>query len=478
MLGANQLVIDASDFTRGMSSSNELPDGGFSPDTDAVNLLSVPGVIYAPALPVDKSTNATGHIIASCEDPSGTYQRLLVSTQLATDDGQLYSADTDGDLTVRGSEDTTNNYIQGRCDMVAYKGEAYITTNEEVIRWSSIGSSNTIDTSFFTFNSSLAPHPAQVFEDNVYYGDGNLLRQQTSAGGAPTTILTLPTGSIIVALGIDSGSGKMLISYIGQYNVSGTINTFAKVGFYDGNSLKLSKTVLVEEMVTAFPVSGGTLYCAYGNNLGLWNGAGITFLRKFTGIAYDNTELMYKQHFTNIGNTLYFIDNLQIIAHGAVRQGGNRVFYPVYKNNESANNLFHVYNLGNNLLGFSYSTDQHFTVDISSVASTNTMAFVTNHYRFPRPVVIDSVYIEWVDAVADAATPVTIAYTNRSVIGSSGSFLATAVITNNSGSAIRETFSDVLGMASDQGRVFSFRFSTATNNYGIARVIFYYHVKE
>ena len=469
-----------------MSSSAEISDGGFSPDTDGVNLTAVPGVIYAPALPTDKSTNATGNIIASCEDPSGNYQRILLSSD-TTDDGQLYSADGDGDLTVRGSEDATQNYVQGRADIVAYKGEVYFTSNEYVGRYSSIGSSNTVAPQFFLFNSALVPHPALVYEDNVYYGDGNLLRRQTTAGGAPATILTLSTGQIILALGIDPGSGKMLVSYVSQLNLSGTINTQSRVGFYDGQSDKLDRSVIVEEQITAFPVAEGVQYASYGRNLGYWNGSGVSFLRSFPSIAYDNTELLYKHHFTSIGSTLYFIDNLQIIAHGHITQGGPKVFWPVFKNLVNSNNLTYVSNLGNDLLSFSYATSQHFTVSVTSVASTNTMVFFTNWFRFPRPIEIRSAFLEFSDAITSGVTPGVLTFNNRAYHGSTGALLSFTSLASSTGGATRETVIPIVPQIGNQattgaqptrGRSFRFRFATDTVNIGAARIIIYYDPVE
>lgn len=487
-IGKQALVIDASDFVRGMSTSGEVSDGGFSPDTDAVNLQATPGIIYAPALPTDKSTNLVGQIIASCEDPSGTYQRLFLSAD-GDDDGRFWSADSDGDLTIRGSEDTTLNYIQGRSDMIAYKGEVYITGSDDIVRWSSIGSSNTFDVSFMTgtFNDNTAPHPALVYEDNAFYGDGDDLWKQTAAGTPPTVIFTLPAGSVIVALGIDPGSGKMLISYIGQYNVSGTINTQARVGFYDGSSNKLSRTVLVEEMITAFPTAGGVQYVAYGRNLGYWNGSGSSFLRRFINITYDNTELLYKHHFTAIGATLYFLDNLQIIAHGPVLQGGAKAFYPVFRNLVNPNNLTFITNLGNDLLSFSYSSAQHFTLSTTSVASTNTMTFVTNWYRFARPIIIRSAFVEFADAVTSGVTPATLSFNNRAYHGGTGSFNIFASLASSTGGATRETVVPIAPQIGNQattgaqphiGRTFRFRIITDTTNTGIARIIIYYDVYE
>ena len=494
MIGKQALVIDASDFVRGMSTSGEISDGGFSPDTDSVNPQVVPGAIYAPALRTDKSTNLVGEIIASCIDPindADAFNRIAVSAD-STDDGRVYSVDADGDLALIGAEDTGRNYVQGRTDMIAYKNEVYITTDTHIVRvydTDANGSLDTLNTTFASFtNSVFVPHPAIVYEDNAYYGDGNLLLRQTAANSAPATILTLPADSIIIALGIDPGSGKMLISYAqGFKGISLTNSQFAKVGFYDGSSNKLSRTVIVEEIITAFPTAGGVQYAGYGNSLGYWNGSGISFLRKFTGITYSNTRLLYKHHFAAIGSTLYFLDGRSVIAHGHVIQGGSRVFWPAFYNQANSNNFTYIASLGQNLLSVSYSSAQHFTVDISSTASTNTMAFVTNWYRFARPIIIRSAFVEFADTVTSGVTPATLSFNNRAYHGGTGSFNVFASLASSTGGATRETVVPIAPQIGNQattgaqphiGRTFRFRIITDTTNTGIARIIIYYDVYE
>lgn len=381
-LGKKIIVWDEADLIKGVSTSDDLADGGFSPNTDAINPLAQPGIMYQPAEATDKSTNLTGEIIASCEDPAGSATRLYTS-QDSTQDGRFYSSDSSNVLTARGSEDTGANYIQGSCDMIAFAGEAYVTNSNFIVRWQQPA---TFNTTFKTFSDGIAPHPALVFENNAYYGDGNELLRQTSAGGAPTAILTLPANQVIVALGIDPGSGKMLISVVGQYNISNTINSDARVLYYDGYSNKAQKVVPVDQMITAFPVTEGGVYAAYGNNLGNWNGNGVQFLKNFANIGFDNTQILYKQHFTNIGSTLYFIVRSKIFAHGPIRQGGEKVFYPAFKNGTV--DLTHVTNVGSNNLGFSYATSKFFVWSVTALLNGSSQAsqlvFYSNIYTFPQ----------------------------------------------------------------------------------------------
>ncbi len=349
-LGRKIIEWNFADQVKGMSTSGDLADAGFSPVSDGMNLTSTPGVMYNPPAPADASAGVTGAMIASCEDPTGSYRRLYVSSNTSTGgDGRFFSLSTANVITQRGSTDTGATYVQGKTDMIAFDGEAYITNAANLVRWSSIGSSNTFNLTFFAFSDAFSPHPALTFNNFAYYGDGNLLLRQAAAGSAPATILTLPTSWVIVALGIDPGSGSMLISVIGQINLSDTVNSGARIGFYDGFSTQVSRYVQVDDMVTAFAPTEGSLYCSYGQNLGLWNGSGITFLRRME-IQFDYTQLMYKQHFTSIGSTLLYIERAKVIAYGPIRQKGESVFYPVLTNtiNGSDIDLTHIASIGAN----------------------------------------------------------------------------------------------------------------------------------
>jgi len=416
-IGQKTIEINWRNLAAGMTTTPETEDGGFANGTvisngesaTIVNLTAQPGVLNFPTVPTDKSTSLTGDMIASCEAPSFTYTRLFVSTD-AGQDGRFFHCDSDGDLTEVGAEDTTNNYIYGRTDMILFQDEAYITNSGDIVRWSSVGSSNTFNYAFYSFSDSFAPHPAIVYEDNAFYGDGNLLLRQSSAGGTPQTILTLPTNQVIIALGIDPGSGKMLISVADQYNVSGTQNAQARVLYYDGFSNKALKVVLVDAMITSFYNVGSTVFVFYGQRMGYWNGAGIQFLRQLN-IDLDNTELVYKHHVTNINDILYLIEKNRILAYGEIVSGQGRVFWYALQNVivTTPTDLQFLVNIGNNLLSYSYSTAKFFTFDISDVSGSNLMftsRFYSLEYEFDRPVTFNQVIIDYVDDIPlDSAAP-------------------------------------------------------------------------
>lgn len=468
-LGKKIFEFSAKDMMRGMSTSDDLADGGFSPLTDAVNLTTTPGVLYAPASPTDKSTNVADSIIASCEDSSGTYNRLLLGTG-----GKFYG--WNGTSMTLVATDATRAYIAGKTDMATFGAYTYGTSATYVWEW--IVTTGTINQTYFAFPNSSGssnwtpanvPHPTIKFEGNIYYGNGPQLLRQTALAGTPTEILLLQNSNeTIVALDVDPSSGRVLISTTSSPNISDTLNNINRVYYYDGFSNKTLKVSIVDEMVTAFKSVGGLIYVGYGTNLGYWDGSGIQFLRKLN-LAFDNTELVYKHHLTNIGTTLFIIEKTKILAHGQVHQG-NRVFYYVYKNNINTNNIQHITHLGQGLLGISFATSKFYTLDTTSVSTTGTQTFFTNFYDFDEEVMFERVKIIWKNQVSNNVDPGSIRFLNEdgivTSVGQSGIF----DLKNTTGAAISSKNIENINIKSQQLQC---EILLDTTNPGIVRIIGY-----
>lgn len=470
MLGSRQLVIDASDFLRGMSSGGDISDGGFSPDMEAINPIVEPGVIYAPAAAVDSDTDdrlsTTVEIIASSPDMANLAadDRLLVGAN-STDDGTFYRYDGTKIIAAAYATDTTRNYIKGYTDIITYRGEAYITNQSTIARWEN---DNTITQAFFTFGTGNVPHPAIVFENNAYYGDNNLLLRQTTTGGTPAAILTLAVGEIIIALGVDPGSGKMLISTTSSLNVSNSQTSINKLHWYDGYSNKTLKTIYVEDMILGFHSVEGITYCGYGPNLGYVTGSGIKFLRKLLNVTLNNEELPYKHNMSSVRSTLYVVDGNKILAYGPIKQGGPNVFYYCARN--KVNNLVFqsIFHAGDDRIGYSF-VGQFRTVDLASIATLDKLDFYTNWLAFPRPINLRSVYFEFLGAGATGNLVVT--YEDRN--GNTTSLSA-----DPTGQTSVRTFKFIGFVNTDAVQSLRLRLENITENDGLIRAIIYYDFSD
>lgn len=407
MIGAKSYeAFDASALIEGMGSSQYVMDRGYAPSGtvagvttySTLNPIAAPGILYPiPPLTADVSgVSLTGLLIAAACDPNVTgYERLYVS-----DDAKFYSLVTNT-LTLRHTDATgSRQYTPGKTDMVVLGFSVFTTsssTNTGISRWQP--SSNTFTDNFFAFSDVVAPHPALLYENNAFYGDGNLLLRQTAEGSTPTTILTLDDAYVIQALGIDPGTGRMLISVTLGINYSDSQNQPARVLYYDGFSNKVSRVVEVDDMVMSFHPCGGTVFIGYGNKFGYWNGSGIEYLRTLVlPIGVSGSRLPYKFHITNIDKTLYIVEDTRVLAYGEI-QPGKRVFYYAMRSGfGDAGNYSIVDNVGSGKLLLSFSPHLAYTFDMTDVTNTlssqGTTYIWSNRKEFDRPVTFNQIVIE------------------------------------------------------------------------------------
>lgn len=469
MIPKHFLELNAQDFIRGAATSKYTADGGFSPETYGVNLIAVPGVLHTPTAVVNSDpdgriTTNKGLIASSNDDDVfGGYEKKMVSN-----DGKFYRYNGTKIPEAALRTDATNTYAQGFTDMISFAGETYTTTKEKLIRWDETGA--IFNASFATFTNQTYPHPALVFENNAFYGDGNLLLKQTSAGGAPATVLTLSTDQIIIALGIDPGTGYMLISTTNSLNISGTLPSINKVLWYDGFSSKPVKSVIVDEMVLSFHPVGGTVFCGYGKNLGYLNGSGVAFLRRLDNVTFDNTQLPYKQKITSIGANLFVQDGNKILCYGEISPGRRAFFYLQRFLVANDGNITALFSAGQNKLGIAADKDVFYTLDVSSVSGYGGGDFYTPFYNFPRPVIIRNVWIEWANAVANSATPGVLILNSETV-----SLKLFPSLQNNTGASTR--FSETKNL-NEKVRTFQLNLVPLNSNYGVRRILIGYDVAE
>lgn len=414
MIGSKSFEIDAADLLKGVSTSDFVSDGGFSPTTQASNIWKTPGLLYGAPPTADITGDVTDNIIASSEDAD---RSLTSFNRLFVDDvGSLYTqaSQTPTATLVKIGTDATNptKYGKGITDIISYgsAGNAFVTNSVAILRWQT--RTATITDAFYSFTNNFSPHPAIVYEDNAFYGDGNLLLRQTAVASAPTVIMTLPAEQTIVALGIDPGSGKMLISvFDGVANASATQKRTAKVLFYDGFSNKPSKTVIVNNMITAFYQLDAVVYVGYGQNLGYWTGAGIRFLRRLN-VTLNGDKLPYKHNFSNIDSTLIVAEGAKILAYGDVLGRGQMVFYYIFTNTEAGveTDMTMLTHLGSGIIGYGWvnaaAAEKFAYVDTTSVASVGaSLLFRFNKYTFARNVTLNGFIIEY--GVAMPTNPAT-----------------------------------------------------------------------
>lgn len=476
MTGKLEKVIDASEFVKGISSGGDISDGGFRPNVGSFNLTYNVGVINGVPDLVDKSANMSGEAIGHCvSDGTGAYPNGFILTNngtvLGVDAAQALTASTPLTGTYQvGTSDITNFFPSGDASKL------YITSTNDIARMNidlSAGDSTwwSVTLGKGTLNTSVR-HPVLQYLGYVFVGNGNTLARVESSTSGTAAFLTLPTQYQIVALGIDPGTGRMLISTTQGGNYSGTVGTTNKVFIYDGTG-PVPIEVPVDGMITAFRSSGGTTFLGVGRRFGYWNGSGISYLRTLQHATNTAADLIYKHHITNIGNTVYIIDGTRVLAYGEVLRG-RKVFYYAANNTLNSNNLSLVTNIGDEKLGLGFATSKFYTFDTIGTGSGTFNTLGTNRLSFPRPVYIRQVYIEYAD------TGVANLDHNRTLYYLSGEAPTTPIamssIDNDSGGVIWEN-REVIGVASNPVRTIRFSFA-ASSCPGIKRMIIYYDVTE
>lgn len=475
MIGKEQIVIDGADFVRGASTSNDLTDGGFSPTTQAVNLTYSPGVLNGVPAMVDKSTNLTGEGIAyTPSDVTGINGFILSSNGkiLSIDSTQTLTSSSalTGTFTV-GTSDIINFYASGGADKI------YATSTTDICR---------MDTDLTNGNStwwtvtlgksaltSSCRHPMLNYIGYVFVADGHRIHRIESDTAGTANVLLLNVQNQITAIGIDISTGQMLIATTHGVNYSGTVATGNRVFVWDGQSTVPSREIVVDSMITAFRNVGGITFCSMPQSVGYWNGNGVTFLRKLVNVTLTGADLPYKNHLTNIGNTLCVIDGNSVLAYGEV-VAGRRVFYPMLYNTVGSNSNFSlICTAGDNKIGVCFPTSKFYTFDTVGTGSGTLNTFKTNRLSFPRPVFIRSVHVEY------AGSGVSSGDTGRTLYFSTSAAATTLTAMSSMDNTTGATVWETRGIIGVSERVNWVQFFLATSSTaGIRRIIIYYDVAE
>ncbi len=474
MIGKYQLQHGANEFITGMASSDYTNDGMLGTSCTGLNPFVTPGVLYGLANGTDVSTNVAGNLIASCEDSnaSSPLNRYFIDDKSASAGYYSFNGTS---FTKQATGSAT--FVSGKSDLTSFAGQFYATTATDIVQWNG---TSTIDEDYGTVELGItvdgsAHHPLLLYQGFMWYGNGNLLGNLANDNTTYATALTLPSKEKIVALGIDPGTGLMMISVQTVYDISDTTPSLKIVYLYDGISSKPTRKILVDDLVTAFYNLEGQVYCGSGQTIGVWNGSGITFLRKLKNVSLDNRDLLYKHHFTNIRNILLIVDGTAILAYGAVVSGQRKFFYTA----NGTTKFSIVAPVGSNRFIVAQGTTLYTTpfivtrYDLSST-SAGIPSIEYNNIYFPRPVFIRRVRV-----------------ITTGITTTSGGGIGNVTLFDEKGNSYTtQVLTFVVTAAQSPRYVFDFdytnvklqglqpRFNLDTQGFGIIRTIIYYDIAE
>lgn len=402
MVGKNTLQISGNEFAQGLTTSDFLGDGGIGTSSYNLSMIAQPGVIRAMPIstPTKNGAAIAGGIVASCETPeignnSHNY-RWFVDNSGST----VFTCD---DSSYVDQVSSLSNISSPNSDMVTCFGDvtnSYIyisgTTNiTEVKVVNATGNYTSADSNWWsgTVSGSAGlttgvPHPELVFEGSFWVGDANILRSATTRVLAGI-ILTLNTNERIQCLAIEPATGLMMV---GVRTTSGNNDTFSNQSFvylYDGYSSKARRKIPVDGRIASFRNVGGQVFVGMDNTIGVWNGNGVTFLRRLANVGQNTGLLPYKNHITSFQNTLLVCDGQYILAYGDIGNG-KKVWWPFYKHPTTIAAIFFIGNQSgttpiNPLIAVNDGSTLLY-IRPMDVTTGATGAFYTNNINFQRPV--------------------------------------------------------------------------------------------
>lgn len=486
MVGKNQIQIDSRQFLQGLATSDYMPDGGIGTSSHNITPVATPGVIRATAsaAPVGGDTPLM-QLIASCEDPRTAPSGTVVHVVMVADDGKLYTSD-DNNLTLRHTPSSSSSYTPEQTDMIAFDGRAYVTRVSDVARVTipnTISDAWTVDETWWTVTKSetltggTTVHPMLVYESFMWVADAANLHKVDASENITRNVLQLGDSEKITALGVDPATGLMMIA-------SSTVRTndsyparSSFVYLFDGYSSKARRRIPIDAQIVSFRNVGGAVYVFTDNTVGLWNGTGITFLRKLTNVSDSSDTAPYKLKTTRSGNTLYVVDGIDLLAYGEVTPG-KKVWYPVYRNQTSSGVLNFVCSAGaDDNSSISYSPHiivNHDTTTVRYLKPLNTTTASTGTLRTPRIYFERPVNIRRVRIFTTGITT-TAGIGGVSILDEDGTTTTPTVsgFVVASGTKYRFDFDFNKGLQELQVNI-----NFATQAFGVSRVVVYYDVIE
>lgn len=400
MIGKSQIQITATQMAGGLATSDYLGDGGIGMLSSNINPVNLPGTITATTTSTlaNPATFACINLIATAEDP----EIPTSSGRIAVDQNgnwYRYSFSTNSHI----ATGTPGAYNQPQTDMISFNGLSFASTTNNIARL--IVGSGSLSEGYWTVTlgqgamNANYPHPMLVYQKLAWVADGNNLNNWTS-GGSPvgnTGVLVLRTGETITALGVDPGTGLMMIGVSSQTDGTAQLSASNFILLYDGYSSTERRRIPVEGHVSCFNNVGGTMFVAIDASIGTWNGNGVTFLRRFSEVGYPPNYALIKQRVSSFQNHLLVAAGANVYGFGDI-QNGKKVWYPLYTANTRIDVVVFICN------------DQGVTFPLSPlvlVGTTNTGSgalistlvqpygsgagtgtFYTNNINFPRPVFI------------------------------------------------------------------------------------------
>lgn len=320
------VTIDWSEWMKGESLADDAPTGGFSPNSYGMNLTKARGLMYFSGSSTDRGgATLTGNILASTYDKSF----LGNDNYFLDDEGAFYYLD--GNTLTKAQTVTADTFILGTSDLIQFQGNTYATSQTRVIQLT--GSDLTgVDSSWWTGLTTSYRHPMERVEDTLYIADVNQIHTYDGTTSIAAAI-SLPTDVNITSLR-KHPDGINLIAFCGlTANFSHTRGLGGRIYLIDTRIKRWVREIDSVPQVEGSKVSGGVVYCTYGQNFGYFDGNAIQFMKRLSTSATT-----YSHNMADWDGILLVRDGINVLALGDLGLG-RRVWWKPLRNFTNSNSI-------------------------------------------------------------------------------------------------------------------------------------------
>lgn len=327
------ITINAKNFIAGESTTGYIADKGFSPDSYALNLIKLRGLMYfAPSATTRGSGVILDSIIASCPDTINSTG--INAAYLLDRDGNFY---TYSGTTLTNKQTSGHTYTLHTSALVPHSGYVYASSEYAVAQLTA--SLATLYDEWWTGLSTSYRHPMETVEDELFIADGDVIYywNGTSSGTAftlphnvnITTLRKHPNGVDLLAMG---GTSR-------QYDHSG--NGAGKIYVCDPQIRDWKREIDTETQIEGSYLLGGVVYVTYGSKVGYFNGDGVSFLKQLA-----TSTFRYSNNMNAFEDNLLVGDGREILMFGDV--GAGKVWSSIFRNSEYSTEIENICYIGGN----------------------------------------------------------------------------------------------------------------------------------
>lgn len=425
-----RITLDASQWFKGASTSDNLNDGGFSPDERGISLFVSPGLIKPGYQEEVGWTNtnvlAQGVIAWTPNDILAGSSSVFALSRNSSDDGQIsaHSATTGstGSSSVLYGPDSGRNYTLFNSDLIRYKDGLYYSSTSDIALdgdfdwWRVTRGMTALNTSY--------PHHLFVYGDVLYITDGRYLH---SWDGSTSTynVLDLPEDYAISAACVHNGLIYLAATY---FYSSDTMHGNAFIFTWDGYSPSFLEQIPVHETLTTLVPAWGVLYATSNTAFGYFNGNAFIPL-------YPLTTRVRKAQIAVQKDRIVIAQGTYLLVYGNPIKGRQRFFSMPFKtslaNIQSLTTFYQDYAA----MG-AESANSLLYIDLGA---TNTSGNASPKFKHNRIALgeysrIRAVTVE-LDAAVSSSTSITVSYLN-----SNGDTVTLGTVNNANHTGQREVY--------------------------------------